>query len=558
MLTALIIETLSVAPDRPDPRKDGPGAEFGRVLAGLRGGIVARDRHLAAGDDADSTTGSSDPEPVGPDDSAEDAPEPAAADGSLLPNAAALPAPSAGDVAPFPGPAGPLVTKGRDSTDDQALAPVPTPLPSPLSSDPVKPPDEAGVLSGTSSTRSSLHQSLVEARWSTPGNTDKGTPHSDPNTPRLSPDLIAPGDPSRRPEASPVQPGAVLSPEAGTLRESATPPAANDPTVRAQTGPARAAILRPGDTGLHPPTPPAPGVPRTDTELRIAPHLVAAPGREPLASALDLPARTDSTPEDPARLRPLQPGSYPRVDPVPGRNTDPFDATSFPPPPRFATGSVWSNGSLPPAGAAPRAGSPVVSQTVDGQTNAPPAPEAQLPGSAEPSFLRPDQGPDPAPFAPPRADVARGDVTRPDPARAETPRSETAVQIARQIADALTRGDTSTFDLVLDPEELGQVRMRLQMQDGISLLTIHTERAETLDLMRRHIATLEQDLRSQGHDSLSLRFSGGSAQGEGQARGQGNAPGSGPHRDAPHTPSPSGHHPSPARVGQTDRLDLRL
>ncbi|MFN4099107.1 MAG: flagellar hook-length control protein FliK [Pararhodobacter sp.] len=154
-----------------------------------------------------------------------------------------------------------------------------------------------------------------------------------------------------------------------------------------------------------------------------------------------------------------------------------------------------------------------------------------------------------------------------EPRSAQPTPVETAQRIAAQIAPRLPDAGASGFDLALDPEELGQIRLRLVNGETGSLLLIHAERPETLDLMRRHIATLESDLRSLGHDQLSLRFSGG---GQGQAGGQmGGHPG---HQSANPQPQASPPTADAQPTGQTgaasapsqghpalrDKIDLRL
>lgn len=158
------------------------------------------------------------------------------------------------------------------------------------------------------------------------------------------------------------------------------------------------------------------------------------------------------------------------------------------------------------------------------------------------------------------AESPRIDVQRPDANRPESPRPVLPFITFRQIAEAVPPVDGPGFDLSLSPEELGQVRLRLTSAEGGMLLIIHAERAETLELLRRHIGSLEQELRDLGHEGLTLRFSGG---------GGGADPG--PHRP----PDPAQPHDSrAARVelslatgsaeprsaprSLNDHLDLRL
>jgi len=153
---------------------------------------------------------------------------------------------------------------------------------------------------------------------------------------------------------------------------------------------------------------------------------------------------------------------------------------------------------------------------------------------------------------------------------------EVAQSVSRQITDRIPPVGGQRFEIALAPTELGNVTLRLIGTDSGSLLIVHADRTETMDLMRRHVGALEADLRALGHDSLSVRF--GSGQGPGT---QGWGPGSGsqgapwqgargqdqPAHSAPDTAAggipdtpidsaPRGVPPPPHLV--SDHLDLRL
>lgn len=82
---------------------------------------------------------------------------------------------------------------------------------------------------------------------------------------------------------------------------------------------------------------------------------------------------------------------------------------------------------------------------------------------------------------------------------------DTARSVAMQIASGMP-GEGRGFELALHPEELGRVRIALSATDAGNTLLIHADRPETLDLMRRHVAQLEQELRNLGFENLSLQF----------------------------------------------------
>lgn len=138
--------------------------------------------------------------------------------------------------------------------------------------------------------------------------------------------------------------------------------------------------------------------------------------------------------------------------------------------------------------------------------------------------------------------------------------AETARHIATQIARHLPDRDSPGFDIRLDPEELGHVRLKLVTHDTGSVLIVHADRPETLELMRRNIAMLEQDLRTLGHESLTLRF-GNDGAGQG-----GTHPQTPPRSDSGFSGQPTGispdttshPHATRPRAASRDHLDLRL
>jgi len=141
---------------------------------------------------------------------------------------------------------------------------------------------------------------------------------------------------------------------------------------------------------------------------------------------------------------------------------------------------------------------------------------------------------------------------------------ETAQSIARQIAQQVPANPANGFEVALAPEELGSVKLRLIGTESGSVLIVQAERPETMDLMRRHIMTLEQDLRALGHDSLSVRF-GGAGTGAGLGHGQTGQQANPQQNQAAHTgdeprasPNTATSPPRPLAESAMDHLDLRL
>lgn len=82
-----------------------------------------------------------------------------------------------------------------------------------------------------------------------------------------------------------------------------------------------------------------------------------------------------------------------------------------------------------------------------------------------------------------------------------------AQQVVQSLTDPSRRDPNTPVDLALDPPELGRVRMSLTEVSGTITLTIHAERPETADLMRRHLDLLAQEFARGGLDAPSVRIS---------------------------------------------------
>jgi|GEM_PF-2073227 len=419
-------------------------------------------------------------------------------------------------------------------------------------------------------------------------NTSAARPESPKAAAAVVQPTVTPQPPTPAPNAP--APRAAALPWTPAPRERETPTAiapreAMTPLTPAPQGPLREATVSPS---VHPFVRSAPELPGRDAPIpaRIAPS--APQSVQPLAPAIapvGQPIAAPRQPSPPQIATALPAPSFaPRGQPDRVMQPTPVAWVEAPATPLRAKALSGPLEPLPPAQSRPAVETPTASPPPAPVARAVPAATAEprtrdiaadLPrplaptdehapiASAPAEPLAPDDVPrDVARFDPPRAAPAHVEPLRADPMR-----HETAQQIARQIAERLPPANSPGFDLALDPQELGHVRLKLVTVDGSSLLTIHAERPETLDLMRRHIGTLEQDLRAQGHESLTLRFSGGSNAGTGQwsagqdqqgqpprAPASDSPPGAALHgSDTPGTPAPRS-----AALGALDHLDLRL
>ncbi|MBT8155773.1 flagellar hook-length control protein FliK [Epibacterium ulvae] len=99
------------------------------------------------------------------------------------------------------------------------------------------------------------------------------------------------------------------------------------------------------------------------------------------------------------------------------------------------------------------------------------------------------------------------------------PGNEVVQRIAAQLSEAFASKGERKVDVMLNPKELGKVKMQLATSDGGVRVMIHVERAETGDLMRRHIGELEKEFREMGFENISFSFTSDGSPGQSDGSG---------------------------------------
>lgn len=84
----------------------------------------------------------------------------------------------------------------------------------------------------------------------------------------------------------------------------------------------------------------------------------------------------------------------------------------------------------------------------------------------------------------------------------DTQSANVARQVIQQLADNGLMAN-GKVEISLSPEELGRVRLTASQTDQGVILIVQAERPETLDLMRRHLPDLMQDLQDMGFGDVS-------------------------------------------------------
>ena len=331
-----------------------------------------------------------------------------------------------------------------------------------------------------------------------------------------------------RPKQVPVQTTGRVSVQNTTkIPDSASLPAVSPDTIAAPTRPLTAAITPTNTQAKAPVTGP-------DLELNAPKVPVAEKGPAvPLANASSA-ARTGpqhgptaeqtvakaGAPTDP--LRPAQPITPSTAE----------IASQTPPPATSLTAKSLATDPFAPSQdptkvAAEQGLFAGRTQSIEPTTRPTTAPRQLAQASAAYSITR-DTPKVPTPAVPTTADAtpiilpdAADPLTRFDPASLVQDRfaslqptaplpvqADQARQIAQQLASATPTTLPGTTEITLQPEELGRVRMTLTVQDGVMTLVIQADRADTSDLMRRHIDQLAQTYRQMGYDSLNFSFTG--------------------------------------------------
>ena len=312
------------------------------------------------------------------------------------------------------------------------------------------------------------------------------------------------------------------------------------PDAHAPTGRADATTQTPSATPLRHETdarPPAPSAPITAARVRPGDALpvgrapFTTPSRGEAPAVPDAPRPTGQMPA-PAET-PVRPG--PEAPPLPAR--EPMTAAAPRP------GSARSGpepGRVPPETHQPS--NPAMTRPApESVASAPPLAESVLKARLSETRLSGLRLPDGVAarvfeagmswFGPglgePGAASLPADATGERFLRAANPvAAEVARDIAQQIGARIMPLARGQFEMTLAPAELGRLEIALREVDGVMTLSVTAERPETLDLIRRHVDLLAQELRQIAQRELLLQLGtggtgGGAGSREGRAREQG-------------------------------------
>jgi len=361
-----------------------------------------------------------------------------------------------------------------------------------------------------------------------------------PPTPEAAPQ--APVLPLQRaPVEALIEPAQAKEPESGQ-EEAPLPEAAPTPLVQASLAPVTGAPVIIAEYAPSP-TSKAPAAPLPQQPLQ---PMAAAPVRAFGSAAA--PVSPDPAPL-PAPLRAsvlALAKSEPPAAPPPEIKTSDVAVPALPAPGIAPAAKAEIPASIPPA--------PTLSQTpVPVLAAAPPSPTFVVPALAAQSASQPQiQQIDTEPDFTLDIKIERQSLEIASkfnmPYRAPPP---IGAQISSQIQLQIGKAEKQTIELRLDPPELGRVTVQLTTQDQVVTAQITADRADTVELMRRHAELLNATLEKAGFSQANLSFQQGSPQDNQSTADEFDGP-------PVYAESPEPTLLSTLLVGQNGRLDIRL
>ncbi|WP_175502298.1 flagellar hook-length control protein FliK [Aliiroseovarius crassostreae] len=137
-------------------------------------------------------------------------------------------------------------------------------------------------------------------------------------------------------------------------------------------------------------------------------------------------------------------------------------------------------------------------------------------------------------------------------------RTELPRHVALQLADVARKMPDRPVELTLSPEELGKLRLTFSGDLSAMTIAVNVERPETLDLMRRHIDLLAQEMRDIGYGEVTFSFTQSGAGGKdgGQSSSDHAPSSSGDATDNGHVPDKA--EPVLLNVMARSGIDIRL
>ena len=103
--------------------------------------------------------------------------------------------------------------------------------------------------------------------------------------------------------------------------------------------------------------------------------------------------------------------------------------------------------------------------------------------------------------------LVSGDVDQPQRDAQQSPQEIRLTRnVATQLIEVARALPDRPVEITLNPEELGKLRMTVMTSEGAISVSLLAERAETTELLRRHIEILSQEFQALGY-SHDVRIS---------------------------------------------------
>ncbi|MEO0915585.1 MAG: flagellar hook-length control protein FliK [Pseudomonadota bacterium] len=147
--------------------------------------------------------------------------------------------------------------------------------------------------------------------------------------------------------------------------------------------------------------------------------------------------------------------------------------------------------------------------------------------------------------------LANADRTRPEPVAARSIVNQVIQSVSRAPGDAV-------IEVRLQPEELGRVRLAMSPGDVGITVQVNADRPETLDLLRRNIDALEQELKENGFTDMSFSFGSDTSGEPDGSKARDDHVSVVLSEEQPGNDTVPGDRPKPTIVPETGRVDIRI
>ncbi|MFT3687978.1 flagellar hook-length control protein FliK [Paenirhodobacter sp.] len=154
-------------------------------------------------------------------------------------------------------------------------------------------------------------------------------------------------------------------------------------------------------------------------------------------------------------------------------------------------------------------------------------------------------------------EAAASATARPPESAPVQPGQQTALvrQMSFELGQAVTAQPDGTVEMTFSEDDLGHIKVSMRHEDGVMSVTIHADRQEAIDLLRRHTDIFARDMRGLGFSDVGFSFN---ERGGGQKPLTGGPVSGAAGETAPAIADIPVHSDTRSRTGGSSGLDLRI